>query len=382
MAQVGFTKSWIEISRSALRENFEALKKIAAPADVMPVIKANAYGHDLLQVAHELSDAGATWLAVDSIDEAESLRETWAGFNKARIVVLGYVPQDRIGDAIRMDISFVIFNLGQLEAINHELTKHTFVLMGKSASIHLPLETGLHREGFSKEELPNILSRIKELQAKFPGRVILEGVQMHFANVEDTEDPSYAKLQLERYDEMESMVKAAGFNGYKKHTASSAASFLYSMSRQDLIRPGIALYGLGIGEKLKPVLTWKALVAQVKEVKAGEPVGYGLSEKVSRDSRIAIIPVGYYDGYDRGLSSKGEVLINGKRCKVLGRICMDMFMVDVTDAGAVQVEAETVLIGAQGSARITAKELADKAGTIDYEIVARLSPNNPRIMVD
>lgn len=379
MDEFRFSKSWIEISRSALRENFETIKKMVAPADIMPVIKADAYGHDLAIVGWELYESGATWFAVDNVEEGEDLRRM---IGQSTIVVLGYIPRDVMRRALSWDLSFVLFDLGQLEAVEQALAKHPFLMRGKRARIHLPLETGLHREGFTKEELPNVLEKLKQLQAKFPSRILLEGVQMHFANVEDTEDPSYAQLQMKRFEEMEQSIKDMGFDQYKKHTASSAASFLYSNSRQDLIRPGIALYGLGIGQTLKPVLTWKTLVAQVKEVKAGEPIGYGLTAHLERDSKIAVIPVGYADGYDRGLSNQGEVLINGARCKVMGRVCMNMLMVDVTLAGMVQVEDEVVLIGQQKGESITMQELANKIGTIDYEIAARLNPNTPKIMVN
>jgi alanine racemase len=380
MAEALFTKSVIEVSRKALRENFEALKKMVAPTDVMAVIKANGYGHGLMLCAWELSEAGASWFAVDSVKEGEEVRRTIADRHNARILVLGYVPHSQMFSVFDWDLSFVLFERGQLDAVEAAFRKHPFILRKAIARIHIPLETGLHREGFSREELPGVLKHIKELREKFPDRVVVEGVQMHFANVEDTTDSSYAEHQLKRFEEMEALIKGEGIVGYKKHTASSAASFLYSKARFDLARPGIALYGLYSG--LTPALTWKTMVAQVKNVSSGEPVGYGLTERVSRDSTIAVIPIGYYDGYDRALSGTGEVLIRGKRCKVLGRICMDMFMVDVTELEAVQAEDEVVLIGAQGQERITADEMAEKIGTINYEVVARLNPQLPRTLVD
>lgn len=382
-------KSWIEISRTALRENFDSLKGLAGSSEVMCVIKADAYGHGLAEVGNSLKEIGATWFAVDSLEEGRLLR-LCVDYGP-HILLLGFIPHDGWKHALRNELSTVIFNPEQLRSLEAALESTG---ENRKARLHLPLETGLYREGFCREELGTILTKIERLQAKFPGRVELEGVQMHFANVEDTLDRSYADLQLARFAELTTFIKEQGFGSFKRHAASSAASLLFPNARFDLVRPGLALYGLWPSEKtrsslngggetlsLKPVLVWKTLVAQVKIVKNGEPVGYGLSERVTRDSKLAVLPVGYFDGYDRGLSGLGEVLIRGRRCKAVGRICMNMFMVDVTDVPGISVEDEVVLIGTQGDERVSADELAEKAGTINHEIIARLSNCLPRIVV-
>lgn len=383
-------KSWIEISRSALRENFVALNKRSNPSEVMCVVKADAYGHGLAEVGTILKDLGATWLAVDSLEEGRLLR-LCVDYGP-KILVLGFLPHDGWKRALRNQLSVVIFNLEQLQALDSALQSTG---ENRLAKLHLPIETGLCREGFCQTELIEILNEIKRLQVKYPGRVEIEGVQMHFANVEDTSDRTYADLQLSRFGDALSCLRERGLVSVYKHAASSAASILYSNARFDLVRPGLALYGLWPSDKtrlaleragdsfgLVPVLSWKALIAQVKAVAKDEPVGYGLSERVLRDSKIAIIPVGYFDGYDRGLSGRGQVLIRGRRCKVLGRICMNMFMVDVTDVQGASVEDEVVLIGSQGSDTLSVDELAALADTISYEFVSRLSDHLPRIVVD
>lgn len=390
---VGLSKSWIEISRSALEHNYRTLSSLAGKSGVMCVIKGEAYGHGLDVVGPALSDFGARLFAVDSAEEAYRLRLIVS--RQARIHVLGYVPPEAIAQVMDERTSFVLFNQTQLDAVEHHLRSSWNRTINRArASIHLPLETGLHREGWEGDELRAVLKRIADLHQRFSGAVQLEGVQMHFANVEDTDDPSFANEQIERFEEMVAEIKEQGFDSFKTHTASSAASLLYSKTHFDFIRPGIALYGLwpaektrvaltkeGRGVDLKPVLSWKSVIAQIKSVRSGEPIGYGLTERVQRDSKIAVIPVGYYDCYDRGLSGKSEVLIGGRRCKLLGRVCMNMIMVDITDVPDVSANDEVVLIGSQGSERVSADELAEILNTINYEIVARLNPLIPRIIV-
>jgi alanine racemase len=370
-------KTWIEIDAKALGRNFRSLSHLAKPAQTMAVIKANAYGHGLLGCAAILKKAGAKWFGVDQLDEALALRK--AGIRQP-IVILGYTPLNRLAQAVKNDISFVAYNLNTFRALTR--------LKGKKAKVHVPIETGLTRQGVGEGELELILACLDQNRT----RIELEGVHTHFANIEDTKSRIYADHQLNEYK------KAIGkFEAYKlypkvKHTASTAASILYSDTHFDLVRTGIGLYGLWPSEdtrrrsqhrlKLEPVLSWKAMVAQVKEVKRGTPISYGLTERVRRDSKVAVLPVGYADGLDRAANSKrGHVLIGGKRCKILGRVCMNMTMVDVTDVKNVRPEDEVVLIGKQGKERITAEELATLGKTINYEIVTRLNWDIPRRVI-
>ncbi len=372
-------KTWIEIDAAALSRNFRSLSRLAKPAKTMAVIKANAYGHGLLEAATVLNKAGAAWFGVDHVDEALRLRK--AGF-KQSVLVLGYTPLDRLAEAVKKDISLVAYNLDTFRVLAK--------LKGKKARVHVPVETGLTRQGIGEGELDLVLSCLTRHASRF----ILEGVHTHFANIEDTKSRAYADHQLSEYKKAIEKFEAYKLYPKFKHTASTAASILYSDTHFDLARTGIGLYGLWPSEsirkaqsakrkvRLEAALTWKTMVAQVKNVKRGTPVSYGLTERVRRDSKVAVLPIGYADGFDRVANSKrGHVLIGGKRCKVLGRVCMNMTMVDVTDVSKVKAEDEVVLIGKQGKERITAEELASLGKTINYEIVTRINWDVPRIVI-
>lgn len=373
-------KTWIEIEASALRHNFRSLSRIAKPAQTMAVIKSNAYGHGLLDCARILSKTGAKWFGVDHVDEALELRKQ--GIRQS-ILVLGYTPTDRLVDAVKHDISIVAYNLDTFRALAK--------LRGKKARVHLPIETGLTRQGIGERELEKIAVLITHHLSRFT----LEGVHTHFANIEETKSRAYADHQLNEYKKAIKKIQEYKLYPKYRHSASTAASILYSDTHFDMVRTGIGLYGLWPsvstqhvarstqrGLELKPVLSWKTIVAQVKDVKKGTPVSYGLTERVRRDSKVAVLPIGYADGFDRVANSKrGHVLIGGRRCKVLGRVCMNMTMVDITDVPNVKPEDEVVLIGKQGKERITAEELANLGKTINYEVVTRINWDIPRIVI-
>jgi alanine racemase len=217
-------------------------------------------------------------------------------------------------------------------------------------------------------------------------------VSTHFANIEDTTDHTYAMMQLETYKQAVNLIEQAGFDNFIKHTACSAAAVLFDQTHFDMIRLGISMYGMwsstetqvsakqqGIKIDLKPALTWKTRVAHIKTLSAGTSISYGCTEKVEQETKVAVLPIGYWDGFDRGLSSIGEVLINGKRCRVLGRVCMNMIVVNVNHVENINLEDEVVLIGEQGDEKITASEIARKLGTINYEVTTRINPVINRI---
>jgi alanine racemase len=371
-------KTWIEVSESALRHNAQAFLNLAGKAKVMAVVKSNAYGHGLVESSRILSKSGVHWFAVDHIDEALTLRHS--GIRKP-ILVLGYTPNHRLVDAVKNKISVVAYNAETIRALGK----------GRGAAkIHLPIETGLTRDGVRLEDLSSLIRLI----GKYPN-IEIEGTFLHFANIEDTKSRAYADHQLGVFQKALAIFKEHKIDPKFKHTASSAASILYSDTHFNLLRVGIAMYGLWPAEttrhasrvtrrgfELRPALSWKSIVAQVKSVKKGTPISYGLTEKMPRDGQVAVLPIGYADGFDRvGMSRQGQVLICGKRCKVMGRVCMNMTMVDVTSLKNIGPESEAVLIGSQGKQSISAEEMADLAGTINYEIVARLNPEIPRIVV-
>ena len=344
----------------------------------MAVVKANAYGHGLIEVAKIVSGAnpakgGTSWLGVDSVDEAIKIRK--AGI-KAPILILGYTLLSRLKDVVKYDFRQVIYNKETIEKLQR----------GK---VHLKVETGTSRQGLEKDELLELAKFIK----KYP-QIEIEGIYTHYANIEDTTDHGYAQMQLKKFKEAVELLEKNNIKIPVKHTACSAAVILFPETYFDMVRLGISMYGLWPSKetfvsaqekkrkiKLEPVLTWKTKIAQIKNIKAGAPISYGLTERLLQDSKIAILPVGYFDGYDRKLSGIGNVLIKGKRCKVLGRICMNMIMVDVGHIPNIKIEDEAVLLGKQGSEAITAEELAQKIGTINYEAVTRINPLIPRIVI-
>ncbi|MCC7522295.1 alanine racemase [Candidatus Uhrbacteria bacterium] len=372
-------KTWIEISKSALRHNAQAFLGLAGDAEVMAVVKANAYGHGVIAIARNLQKTGIKLFGVDSLDEAHELRRE--GMHTP-ILVLGYTPLSRLVEAVEQGFSFVAYNPETFRALSRLKTKKQFKL-------HLPIETGLQRQGIRLKDLPAIIKQIKS-----DSRMVVEGVHTHFANIEDTKSRAYADKQLSEYKKGIAILKEHNIYPKYLHTAATAASILYSDTHFNLLRAGIGLYGLWPSKEtrtskhkkhdivLKPVLEWKTMIAQVKSVPKGSAVSYGLTERVKRDSKIAVLPIGYYDGFDRsGMSKRAHVLIRGRRCKVIGRVCMNMCMVDVTDVPGVRIEDEVVLIGKSGKQQITAEDMAKLAGTINYEVVARLNPQIPKILV-
>jgi alanine racemase len=348
----------------------------------MAVVKSNAYGHGLLETA-KICGNEADWFGVDNIDEAIALRE--AGV-KQPILVLGYIPFDRVGDAAENNISFVAYNTEMLDYLSG-LPRSARNDKKPKAKIHIKVETGTSRQGIEGKELLNFIKK-----AATDKNIEIEGIYTHYANIEDTTDPSYAMEQLKRFNEnvavAEKIVKIP-----LKHSACSAAFINYPDTHFNMVRAGISLYGMwpsnetmlvakqkNVDLELKPALAWRTQIAQIKKIPAGTAVSYGLTEKVKRDSAIGILPVGYWDGYDRGLSSTGEVLIDGKRAKILGRICMNMTVVDLTDIPKTKLFQEATLLGKSGKDKITAEEIAKKINTINYEVVTRINPLIKRII--
>lgn len=374
-------KTWIEVSKTSLLNNLHLFQKTAGrKIEVAPVIKANAYGHGLKEILSVLKKKKIKVLCVDNIDEAEAIREV---DKDSTVIILGYTTFANIKRAIEGRVSLTVYSIEALEKI-------VVLNSSQKAKVHLKIETGLNRQGVGRKEMIKLLGFIK----KHKDKIYLEGVSSHFANVEDTLDPSYLLLQLKRFNEAIRVVRARRFNPPLVHCAASAAALLYKESAFSLVRVGIGLYGLWPSRetkialslkkksiKLKPVLTWKSIIAQIKRIDEGESVGYGRTWFSSRKSKIAIVPVGYSDGFDRKLGNSGRVLINGRFAPVIGRVAMNMISVDITDIPGVKLENEVVLIGKSRENEITAEEMADKIGTINYEVVSRINPQIPRVIV-
>src|SRR5258706_891809 len=373
-------KIWVEISKKALISNVNVFRKcIGKNVKLGVVVKANAYGHGLKETILLLKDKVDVF-AVDSIDEALTIRQI---DSHIPIVVLGYITLINLSVAIKNDISFVVYNM---ETIKRILS----LKLNKPAKIHLKIETGLNRQGIQIKDLLRFLKFIKNHR----DYLLLEGVSTHFANIEDTLDSTFPMAQLSEFEKAIRVIHGEGFHPSFIHIASAAGTLLYPETHFSMVRIGFGIYGWWssletrvslLAQKrdldLKPVLTWKSLVAQIKYINVGESVGYGRTWFATRKTRIAVIPVGYSDGYDRRLSNIGRVIINGSYANVVGRVAMNMIMIDVTDVKNVKLEDEVALLGNKDGLKVSADEWAKKIGTINYEVVARINPLLPRIIV-
>ena len=378
--------SSIELSREALLHNLSVFKTFVRAQEIaeswgwLPwfaaVIKANAYGHGLDEVVGVL-DGHVDYFQVDDIDELRRLR----ALTGTKALVFGHVPCGDVAEASRLQGEIVVYDKTQLAALRRALDDHD----DASGEFSVKIDALLGRLGILPDEIEGFADEIERLGLE------PVAVYAHYANIEDTTDLTHADAQeeafLAAYRKLEARWPMIGHH-------ISATSGLLAKERagggSTLLRLGIGLYGLYPSAPLarshadldlRPVMRWVSHLAQVKTLPAGHPVGYGLTYRTTRPTTIGIVPQGYGDGYDRGLSNVGEVLVHGRRCPVVGRIAMNMFAVDLTPAPDARAEDEAVLLGAQGEDRITAEEIAAKLGTIAYEVVARVSPLLPRVVV-
>ncbi len=373
--------SWIEIDAEALAQNIRSFRRRTQPGvKLQAVVKSNAYGHGLEPIARIAARSGVDGFGVHTIAEAEQLAALQLD---KPILILGYLGREEAGRAVACGAEVTVYNLETLEALSAASA-------GREVRCHVKVETGVYRQGVIPEELDSFLDRIEAL----PGLGIA-GVSTHFANIEDTTDHSYAHRQLEIFSEAAARVRARE-PGTIRHCACAAAVLTMPETGFDMVRVGIGLYGLWPSKEtllscllegeeetpLRPVLTWKVRIAQLKTAPTGASIGYGCTHRTTHPTRVAVLPVGYADGFDRRLSGIGHVLVRGRRAPVLGRICMNLFMVDVTDVEGLELESEAVLIGDQGGEAVTAAQIASLCNTIAYDIVSGLSPALPRIVVD
>lgn len=372
--------SWLEIDAQAIGRNLDAFRTIVPPhTAVMAVVKANAYGHGIEAVSPAAA-LHADWLGVNSLDEALSIRGL--GIEKP-VAILGHTELDRASEVVRGEFRQVVYRSDVAEALSRAATDlHT------TARVHLKVETGTHRQGIVLEELAEFVSRILKLP-----NLDIEGVYTHFANIEDTLDASFAQSQIEKFREALGILKDAGARPSWIHAAATAGALLYPETGFNMVRVGIGTYGIwpsretqlaarerGRQISLTPALTWKTRIAQIKTVEAGSYIGYGLTYQASHRMKVAVLPIGYFDGYDRKLSNCGRALAGGRAVPVVGRVMMNMIALDVTDV-EVKEDDEVVLIGKQGKSEIRVEEVAEKSGTIAYEVVSRINPGIKRVIV-
>lgn len=364
-----------EIDLTALRANLHAVRSLGPKAEVLAVVKANAYGHGAVEVAHALEGEAVRFLGVALVEEGLELRNSGI---KAPILVLGGSYEG--GYQVMVDHGLIptVFREDHLAKLAAAAKKR-----GVKVKAHLKVDTGMGRIGV----LPGELDAFLEAAKRHP-EVELDGLLSHFANA-DLANQEITREQVKRFKAAHAAMKAHGHQPSFRHLSNSAGVLELPEVRDglelNLVRPGLLLYGVPPASwlkdraKLTPVLAWKTGVTHVKTVPAGTPISYGGTFVTKRQSVIATLPIGYADGYDRAYSNRGHVLIRGKRAPIAGRVCMDMCMADVTDIPGVEVGDEVVLLGQQGSERIPVEELAQLSDTIPYEVLCGVGARVPRL---
>lgn len=370
--------TWIEIDAESLRHNLASFRaRLPMPTRLCLVVKANAYGHGVEPIVSCALKSGLVdWFAVHSLPEARQV----VALTELPVLVLGYVPIAAIDQAIHPQLRLTVWNAATVRALAAKAEA-----CGTVVPVHIKVETGTNRHGV----LPGDVVDFARLITSLPG-ITLEGLSTHYANIEDTTDYSFAARQTEVMEEVRRQVSPLG-GDLIVHTACSAAALLFPATHHDLIRLGIAGYGLWPSREtlvsasslpeftpLWPVLSWRARLSQVKIVAAGQFIGYGLTYRTTRTTVLGVVPVGYAEGYPRNLSNTGHAVVRGTRAPIRGRVCMNIIMVDLTDIPGATLEDVVTLIGRDGDEEIGAATLAAQSGTIPYEIVARLSSSIPR----
>jgi alanine racemase len=365
----GLRATWVEVNLARLSLNLQAIRARVAPSKVMIIVKANAYGHGLGEVARHLSSE-ADYIGVAVVEEGVYLRELGV---EANILVMGGIWGDQIPLYLQNRLTLTASSVERLDQINEIAGT-----MGIKARVHLKIDTGMERIGVQYFNS----SSLQEKSLKC-ANIEVEGIYSHFANA-DSPDLSHALLQLERFSEVIRFYERHDLQTPMRHIANSAAILQIPQSYLDMVRPGILLYGvypspnINRGVPVFPALAWKSRVVYFKVVKPGHPVSYGSTWQADHPTRIVTLPVGYGDGYFRNLSNKTQVMIHGKKYPQVGRICMDQMMVDIENDSAYNGD-EVILVGEEGQEAITVQNLADWADTIPYEILTNINTRVPRV---
>ena len=369
-------RTWAEISLPDLEHNYRALRgMLPRGCRFLGVVKANAYGHGAVPVARKLEQLGAEYLAVACLNEAVELRQ--AGI-AAPILILGPTPAPFAGELLQYDLTQTVQDMDEARALSEAAGK-----ADKPLKVHIKVDTGMSRLGFLCDEDHVDLAAEEILALGALPYLQTEGLFTHFANADG--DEAYTMRQLTRFLNIGEKLAAGGLEIKIRHCAASAAVLHYPCTHLDMVRPGIALYGHypdpsceGLdGPGLLPVMTLKTRIAAVRELPAGTCISYGCTYTLERDSRLAVLPIGYADGLERLLSNRGEVLVHGQRAPILGRVCMDMCLVDVTDLPAA-VGDEVTVFGSE----LPIEEKAAAVGTIQYELLCGVSGRVPRVYLD
>lgn len=368
-------RTWIEINARAAKKNHDTFRKlIGKNVKLWAVVKSNAYGHGLYAFSGLMDQIGADGFCVDSVVEGLALRRIGI---KKHILVLGPTLPARYEEAAQQDITITISTLGGLSALAKAKVIPHF---------HIKIDTGMHRQGFYIEDVPKVIKMISN--TKYPISKKLKGIYTHFASAKDVNYPGYTEMQFEKLQKAIAFFEASGFKNLIRHASATGGALCGTRYHLDAVRIGIGMYGLWpskelevqLGDRIKlyPVLAWRAAVTEVKRLKVGDYVGYDLTERVPRDTMMAVLPIGYWHGFSRSLSSLGEVLVNGKRARVLGRVAMDMAVIGLH--GPAREGDVATMIGKDGKEEIFAWEPSQKSGTTHYEFLTRLNPLMERII--
>lgn len=360
--------TWAEIDLAAFTRNVDAIVRMLPPGSrLIAVLKADAYGHGAVELARRCAPDRVAMIAVALLEEAEELRR--AGIT-IPLFIIGPLLEKQIAVAASYGMRVGVTGPEELEAACR-------VAREREVTVHLDLDSGMGRMGILDSDLPRVAEMIRQAR-----HLHVEAIYTHLANASDVADP-YTKEQVVRFEHMVNGLRHAGVTAPHHHLANSAATIRGIVQAGEWARVGVALYGAESldrgGSRLEPLLRWRTEIARLKELPAGAPVGYGLTFRAKRASRIATLMVGYADGYDRRLSNNAEVLVRGRRAPVVGRISMDLTTVDVTDIPEASFGDEVILLGRQGENEIAAEELANRTGTISYEVFCRISRRVPRL---
>ncbi len=359
------------IDMEALDHNFREVVRCAEGQQVLAVVKARAYGHGAVEMSKRLLRLGADMLGVALVEEGRELRE--AGID-APVLVMGATFPEQAEEMVSLKLTPAIFGLSVVQALSEAAYKRRTTI-----NVHVKIDTGMGRIGIAPEDAPELIATLQKLR-----NISVQGLMTHFADA-DLRDKQFASKQMDRFESLLKALEAKKIRVPVRHAANSAAVLDFHRAFFTMVRPGLMLYGYNpleegaLGADLRPVLSLVSRIAFIKKVPTGVPISYGRTFTTKRESAIATLPIGYADGYGRGLSNKGEALVRGMRVPVVGRVCMDMCMIDVTDVPAAREGDDVVLIGSQGSERITADDIAAKIGTIAYEVLCGISSRVPRI---
>ncbi|MBI2874552.1 MAG: alanine racemase [Firmicutes bacterium] len=364
---------WVDVDLDAVADNLRSIKGVVGPTpEIMAVVKANGYGHGAVQIARVALENGATRLGVATVDEGLELRK--AGFG-VPILVLGYTSPEQAREVVRYGLTQTVYTLANAQALSEAAVEAR-----RRIRVHLKVETGLGRLGVQHGEAAVVLAR---RLLRLPSLEV-EGIFTHLAAAGSHLD--FTRLQIDLFQETLSRLRREGIEFPLAHAANSAGAIAHPESCFDMVRVGIALYGLlpgpTLGEKvsfLRPALSWLARVAHAKRVKSGTTIGYGRLFKAPVETTIATLPLGYADGYSRVLTGKAQVLVEGKRLPVVGAVCMDQIMIDAGALPGIEEGEAVHLIGRSGGDEISADEVARWMGTINYEIVCAISRRVPRV---